>query len=58
MEHTRALAWLGHARAAKHDTAGACAAYRVVLERWGNAKPRSVTADDVRKRARALSGPF
>jgi eukaryotic-like serine/threonine-protein kinase len=36
------------------DKAGACAAYKLVLDRWGHAKPRSVTADRARDRARAL----
>jgi hypothetical protein len=38
----------------KKDTEGACAAYKVVLDRWGHAKPRSVTADQARERAKAL----
>jgi serine/threonine-protein kinase len=51
---TRAQLWLGKAREAKGDTAGACAAYRVVIERWGKAKPKSVTADAARERVKAL----
>jgi serine/threonine-protein kinase len=53
-EHTQAHDWLGRAREEKHDTAGACAAYRVVLDRWGEARPRSVTADRTRERWKAL----
>ncbi len=45
IEHTRAQLWLGLAREAKGDKAGACAAYQVVQARWGKAKPRSVTAE-------------
>jgi eukaryotic-like serine/threonine-protein kinase len=32
----------------------ACAHYAKVLERWGHAKPRSVTADEAREHAKAL----
>lgn len=53
IEHTRAHLWLGLAREAKGDKAGACAAYRVVRERWGKAKPRSVTAEKAAERMRA-----
>jgi serine/threonine-protein kinase len=45
---------LGTALESKGDPAGACAAYRVVLERWGKAKPKSLTADGARARAGAL----
>jgi tetratricopeptide (TPR) repeat protein len=42
----------------QRDKQGACDAYRKVLERWGNAKPRSVTADEARARSRELGcGP-
>jgi serine/threonine-protein kinase len=52
--HTRAHDWLGRAREEKGDKAGACAAYRVVIERWGAANPRSVTAEHARERGKAL----
>ena len=52
--HTLANLWLGKAREAKHDTAGACQAYAVVLSRWGKAIPRSISADEARARSRAL----
>ncbi|MEP7122851.1 MAG: protein kinase [Byssovorax sp.] len=52
--HTRAHDWLGTAREAIGDRAGACAAYQVVLDRWGAARPRSITADHARERSRAL----
>ncbi len=52
--HTRANLWLGRAREAKHDTAGACQAYGVVLSRWGKAVPRSVSADEARARSKTL----
>lgn len=39
------------------DHAAACQAYGVVLARWGHARPRSLTADDARARARALGCP-
>jgi serine/threonine-protein kinase len=57
VEHTRAHLWLGLAREAKGDKAGACAAYRVVRERWGKAKPRSVTAEKAAERMRAAGCP-
>jgi serine/threonine-protein kinase len=53
VDHTRAHLWLGMAREAKQDKAGACAEYRVVRERWGKAKPRSVTAERASERMRA-----
>jgi serine/threonine-protein kinase len=45
---------LGNARAAKGDTAGACAEYARVVAQLGNAKPRSVTAEEARQRSEAL----
>jgi serine/threonine-protein kinase len=50
----RAHAELGEALAAKGDTANACAAYGVVLSYWGDAKPRSITADKSRAQMRRL----
>lgn len=47
--NTRAYAGLGDALGAKKDRAGACAAYQIVLDRWGN-EHRSVTAQAVRTR--------
>jgi serine/threonine-protein kinase len=35
----------------------ACAHYAKILERWGHAKPRSVTADEARARSKALGCP-
>ncbi|MFO0756881.1 MAG: protein kinase [Byssovorax sp.] len=35
------------------DRAAACAIYEKILAHWGNAKPRSVTADEARARVRA-----
>lgn len=45
---------LGMAREATGDKTGACAAYRVVLQRWGRAQPRVAAAEDARIRAKAL----
>lgn len=53
-EQTRAFLWLGQAKESKGDTKGACGAYRVVLDRWGQAKPKSVSADQARARVSAL----
>ena len=44
----------GEAREATGDKAGAREAYREVLRRWGDAKPKSVTADEARARLAAL----
>jgi serine/threonine-protein kinase len=51
---TRGSFELGQVLETSGDTAGACDAYRVVLARWGHAKPRSVTADHARARWNAL----
>ena len=50
----RAHVQLGDAYATKKDVAGACAQYRWVEDRWGGAKPRSVTAEAAVKKMRAL----
>jgi serine/threonine-protein kinase len=48
--HVRAQLLLGEALEARGDTSGACLAYGRVLEAWGTAQPRSVTADRARER--------
>jgi hypothetical protein len=53
----RAHVLLGQALEQTGDTAGACAAYAVVMDRWKNAKPRSVTLEKARERSRALACP-
>jgi serine/threonine protein kinase len=56
MEHLHAQAWLGEALEStgiESDKKDACAAYAVVLRRWG--ATASVTASRVRKRSRALA---
>jgi serine/threonine-protein kinase len=55
--YVRSHLWLGHALEAKGDRAGACRAYGEVLHRWEGAKPRSITADEARERARVLGCP-
>jgi serine/threonine-protein kinase len=50
----RAASMLGEVDEALKDEKGACAAYATVLDRWGRATPKSVTADRARGRARAL----
>jgi serine/threonine-protein kinase len=52
--HISAHYHLGMALEGKGDTRGACAAYQVVLDHWGNAKPRSLTAEKARARSKAL----
>jgi hypothetical protein len=47
--------WLGQALEAKGDGRGACDAYGVILDRWKNAKPRSVTLEKAKERAKVLS---
>jgi serine/threonine-protein kinase len=53
----RANYWLGRAREALGEKERACAAYGAVLAYWGDAKPRSVTADAARGRAKGLGCP-
>jgi serine/threonine-protein kinase len=45
---------LGATREALGDKTGACTAYGNVLRPWGHAKPRSVSAEKARERAKAL----
>ena len=54
---TRAFYFLGTSLEATGDHDGACAAYAKVIERWGNAKPRSVTAEAAKKHSTALQCP-
>ncbi|HEY8039255.1 MAG TPA: protein kinase [Polyangiaceae bacterium] len=54
ISQTRSWEDLGRVLEAKGDRDGACDAYRVVLDRWGRAKPRSLTADRARTRWGAL----
>jgi serine/threonine-protein kinase len=55
--HTRAFLWLGEALEQQKDKDGACAAYRRVEDRWGKARPRSMTAAEAQRRALALKCP-
>jgi serine/threonine-protein kinase len=45
---------LARAHEERGDKAEACAGYATVLREWGQAKPRSVTADAARARAKKL----
>ncbi len=45
---------LGEALEGTGDKPGACTAYGVVMERWKNAKPRSVVLERSRARTKAL----
>jgi serine/threonine-protein kinase len=49
--------WLGVALAEQGDRPGACEALRAVITRWGDARPRSVTATAARAKARELHCP-
>ena len=57
VEHTRAFFDLGHALERANDPKQACTAYRHVIMRWGDAQPRSVTAEAASKRITALRCP-
>jgi tetratricopeptide (TPR) repeat protein/predicted Ser/Thr protein kinase len=52
--HTRAQLELGEALERKGNNPGACGAYRKVVDRWGSAKPRSISAEKARARMTAL----
>jgi serine/threonine-protein kinase len=52
--HVAAKLHRGMAREALGDKAGACASYGEVTRQWGNAKPRSMTAGEASRRAKAL----
>ncbi|MFT3766398.1 MAG: tetratricopeptide repeat protein [Minicystis sp.] len=53
LEHTRAHYWLGRVREEVKDPS-ACDAYAVVVRRWGEARPPSVTARKAQARMKAL----
>ena len=57
LDHMRSAYYLGRALEGTGDVAGACAAYSIVLGRWGDARPPSVTANKARERGRALGCP-
>jgi hypothetical protein len=46
--------YLGELDEQSGDKPSACAHYAKVLDRWGHAKPRSVTADEARAHATKL----
>jgi serine/threonine-protein kinase len=48
---------LGQMLEQKADRAGACEQYVAILKRWGDARPRSVTAEKARARSKALACP-
>jgi hypothetical protein len=51
----RAHEMLGEALEQTGDKSGACEAYGVVLDRWKNPKPRSVTVEKARERVKTLA---
>lgn len=51
---TRSFYFYGLALEGKGDLPGARKAYQTVLDRWGSAKPKSVTADRARARLKVL----
>ncbi len=46
--------WLGEVREEAGDKAGACAAYAFVVARWEHATPKSLSADEAKRRRAAL----
>ncbi|WP_437680956.1 protein kinase domain-containing protein [Sorangium sp. So ce131] len=54
VRYVRSFWFLGQALERTGNVSGACEAYTRVIERWGNASPRSVTAEQARARARAI----
>ena len=54
LAHTLSSLYLGKALEATNDRDGACKAYQTVLDRWGHATPKSISADTARTRWRAL----
>lgn len=54
LDHVHATLALGEARTVKGDQAGACAAYAEVVSRWGQARPRSLSAERARAGLEAL----
>jgi eukaryotic-like serine/threonine-protein kinase len=57
LHHNAARVDLGLALEQTGDRDGACAAYAEVLARWGEAQPRSITAERARARTQALACP-
>ena len=55
VENLRAHVDLGEEYEARGDRAAACSAYRVVLDRWRNVTPRSVTHARARERSAGLT---
>jgi hypothetical protein len=53
----RAHEMLGEALEQTGDKGGACEAYGVVLDRWKNPKPRSVTVEKAKERVKVLACP-
>ncbi len=51
---TRSFFFLGQAREGKGDLEGARKAYQIVVDRWGTAKPKSVTAEKAKARLHQL----
>lgn len=51
---TRTSLLYGRALEERGDRAGACEVYRTLAARWGEARPRSITAEEARRRAAAL----
>jgi len=53
--NVRAHLWLGMAKEKLGEAAAACTEYRLVVDRWGHATPRSMTAIEAERRMRALA---
>jgi len=57
ISYVRSRIWLGEALERMGERDGACKEYASVIERWGHAKPRSVSAENARAHARKLDCP-
>jgi len=55
LENTRTHYRLARAQEGAGDNAGACASYGVVLQRWGNARPKPPLVDETRKHFQKLA---
>ncbi|WP_437990416.1 protein kinase domain-containing protein [Sorangium sp. So ce145] len=55
VRYVRSFWFLGQALEQMGEISGACEAYASVIDRWGNASPRSVTAEQARARMKAIA---
>ena len=58
VDHQRVSVMLGKALASKGDVVGACTAFRSVVTRWPNPKPRSLSVEEARAHLAKLACPL